>query len=138
LRIDLAGDPSLRDLALAVREVALTAFSHQDLPFEKLVEELKPERSLARTPLFQVLFVLQNAPQERLDLPGLSLAPMGAGLEAAKFALALALTHTPAGLAGSWSYDRQLFDRTTIMRLAGRFERLLEAMAEEDELRLSE
>ncbi len=101
LRGDLAGDPTFVELLGRTRERALAAYAHQDLPFEKLVEELQPERSLAHSPLFQVLFTLQNAPAAALDLPGLTLAPAEAQSGAAKLDLALVLGETPAGIRGS-------------------------------------
>ncbi|HEV7518181.1 MAG TPA: AMP-binding protein, partial [Thermoanaerobaculia bacterium] len=142
LRTDLAGDPTPRALVARVREVTLAAYGHQDLPFEKLVEALQPERSLAHAPVFQVLLVLQNTPRQALRLPGLILEPLPARAEATKFDLTVAFAATPQGLAGTWEYDRDLFDPGTVARLAGGFERLLAALADppadSPELRLAE
>jgi amino acid adenylation domain-containing protein/non-ribosomal peptide synthase protein (TIGR01720 family) len=120
------------------REAALGAYAHQDLPFEKLIEELQPERSLAHSPLFQVMFVLQNAPAGRLELPGIALEPVPAALGGAKFDLSVTLTETPAGLLGSWHYSAELFDPATVSRLALRFEALLRMMAERPESALAD
>src|SRR6185436_503305 len=87
LRLDLTGDPTFAELLGRVRRIALGAYAHQDLPFERLVEELRPERRLSHNPLFQVMFSLQNAPGGRIDLPGLTLAPLGFELPVAKFDL---------------------------------------------------
>ena len=89
LRADLSGNPNFKDLLGRVKETALGAYAHQDLPFEKLVEELQPVRDLSRQPIFQVLFALQNVPQERLQLPGLELRRAGGGRPASKFDLSL-------------------------------------------------
>ena len=89
------------------------------LPFEKLVEELQPERDLSRQPLFQVLFALQNVPQETLELPELRLRPMERGRTTSKFDLSLYVTETADGLAGSIEYATDLFEASTIERLAG-------------------
>jgi amino acid adenylation domain-containing protein len=129
LRSDLSGAPTFPALVSRVRRRTLGAFAHQDLPFEKVVSALAPPRDNRRTPLFQVLFVLQNVPVERLELPGLLLEPLELGGETAKFDLTLTLGETASGLAGSWEYDRDLFDGTTIARLSGHFERLLDAIA---------
>jgi amino acid adenylation domain-containing protein len=138
LRTDLTGSPGFSTLVARVRERTLAAFSHQDLPFEKVVEAVAPERDTSRTPLFQVLFVLQNAPAGRLELPGLTLEPLDLGWEAAKFDLTLTLSETGSGLAGSWEYDRDLFDATTVERLSGHFECLLAAAVHRPELALAD
>src|SRR6185369_3149221 len=130
LRTDLAGAPSLSDLLRRVRDTALGAYAHQDLPFERLVEELRPERSLAHTPLYQVLFALQNAPLPAFTLPELTLAVRDLDNEAVKGDLSLTMTDTEAGLTGRLSYDADLFDATTAARLAGHFAILLTAAVE--------
>ncbi|HEX3531511.1 MAG TPA: non-ribosomal peptide synthase/polyketide synthase, partial [Thermoanaerobaculia bacterium] len=137
LRSDLSGDPAFVEHLGQVRKEALTAYAHQDLPFEKLVEELAPERSLAHTPLFQVLFVLQNAPLGPLELPGVTLAPLPLRSSVAKFDLAVSLTET-SGLAGFVEYDAALFDGSTIERLALRLEALLRSAVEHPQRRLSD
>ena len=92
LRADFAGNPSFRDLLGRVREIALGAYTHQDLPFEKLVEELQPERNLSTSPLFQVMFALQNVPRQVVELPGLMVSPLELEIETAKFDLYLPCT----------------------------------------------
>ncbi|MFM0522132.1 amino acid adenylation domain-containing protein, partial [Caballeronia jiangsuensis] len=126
LRADLSGSPSLRDLLAQVRDTTLTAYAHQDLPFEKLVEALAPVRDTSRTPLFQVMFVLQNAPMEALALPGLTLTLLPGAEAGAKFDLTLSLTHTQNSFSGTLSYATDLFDEVTIARLGERFTRLLQ------------
>ncbi|HKH46385.1 MAG TPA: amino acid adenylation domain-containing protein, partial [Thermoanaerobaculia bacterium] len=125
LRGDLSGDPSFADHLAAVRWEALAAYAHQDLPFEKLVSELAPERSLAHTPLFQVMIALQNAPSGPLDLPGVRLEPLSLESSVARFDLTLSLTETALGLSGFVEYDIALFDPSTIERLVGQLETLL-------------
>jgi amino acid adenylation domain-containing protein len=125
LRTDLSGDPSFRELLGRVRETALGAYAHQDLPFEKLVEELQPERNLSHNPIFQVMFALQNTPAQSLSFGGLALRPMNAKSETAKCDLALFVAENPNGLAGRWEYNTDLFDRATIQRMSGHFEYLL-------------
>ncbi len=130
LRASLAGDPTPGALVARLREVTLAAYGHQDLPFEKLVEALQPERSLAHAPVFQVLLVLQNGPRQMQSLPGLRLETLAVAPEVTKFDLTLALRATPEGLAGVWEYDRDLFDAPTVARLAGGFECLLAGIAD--------
>jgi amino acid adenylation domain-containing protein len=138
LRTDLSGDPSFRDTLRRVREATLGAYAHQDVPFEKLVAELQPERSLSHSPLFQVMFTLQNAGGGRAALAGLSVSGAGAGLANAKFDLDLELTPTPQGLRGGLNYSTDLFDRATIERMLGHLERVLEQVTANADVRLSE
>ena len=134
LRADVAGNPKFRDLLGRVREMVLTAYEHQDLPLANLVEELQPERELSRNPLFQIMFVFQNA--QLPELPGLSLSPVQFDKEAAKLDLTLSIEETPQGLSGWWEYNRSLFDATTIARIAGHFLTLLEAIAADPDQRV--
>jgi len=125
LRADLAGDPPFRTLLGRVREGCLEAYAHQELPFEKLVEELQPARTLSQSPLVQVMFVLQNAPRTALALPGLTLTPVRVESGTAKFDLTLAVTATDAGLQTTAEYNADLFDAATVDRLLGHYETLL-------------
>ncbi|HEV7506310.1 MAG TPA: amino acid adenylation domain-containing protein [Thermoanaerobaculia bacterium] len=138
LRGDLAGDPSFLELLGRVRETALAAYLHQDAPFEKLVEELAPERSLAQAPLFQVMLVLQNAPIGSLEIEALSLRPVHVETATAKLDLTLTLEERDGGLAGTLEHATDLYDATTIDRLAASFERLLAAAVAGPELRTGE
>jgi amino acid adenylation domain-containing protein/non-ribosomal peptide synthase protein (TIGR01720 family) len=138
LRSDLSGDPSFRELVSRVREVALEASAHQDLPFEKLVDELQLARDLSRAPLFQVVFVLNNAPRQALELPGLTLTPMEIEGETAKFDLILGLSETDQGLIAKVEYNTDLFDGVTIRRMLKHFQNLLESVVVEPGQRLSE
>ncbi len=125
LRTELAGSWSFGQLLERVREVSLEAHAHQEVPFERLVEELRPVRDLGRTPLFQVMFALQNAPLGDLSLPGLSLSPVEVPVETAKFDLELTLGERAGGLWGWWTYSTDLFDPATIARLEDHLTRLL-------------
>src|SRR6185369_5811814 len=98
LRSDLSGDPSFRQLLDRVREVALGAFAHQDLPFEKLVAEVQPGRDLSRSPLFQIAFLLQNTPPSSLQLPGLTLEMVATEAKMAKFDLQITAAEGPHGV----------------------------------------
>src|SRR5438874_10240655 len=117
LRTDMSGDPSFRELLGRVREVALGAFAHQDLPFEKLVEELQPQRDLSHTPLFQVMFLLQNAPQEELRLPELNVHVVEVEERAATFDVAFAMAEQDGKLYGFLDYNKDLFRAETIRRM---------------------
>ncbi len=126
LRTDLSGDPSFRELLRRVRTVALGAYAHQDLPFERLVEELNPERVGDRNPFFQVMFVLQNAPRARLALPGVTIRSLPTKTGTAKFDLALHMRQLSRGLIANLEYNTDLFDAGTITRMLCHLERLLE------------
>ena len=128
LRTNLSGNPTFLELLDRVREVALGAYAHQDLPFEKLVEELHPERSLSHHPLFQVVFSLQNTPIEALELPELTLSQLEFDNPSAKFDLEFHLWESPEGLRGQVVYSIDLFDDATITRMLGHFQALLESI----------
>ncbi|MFD8164329.1 amino acid adenylation domain-containing protein [Streptomyces solisilvae] len=142
LRTDVSGDPSFRELVDRVRESDLSAFAHQDVPFERLVEVVNPQRSAARHPLFQVMLALQNNPDPELDLPGVDSRILQLRTSTAKFDLTLDLVErhegqdTPAGIEGVVEYSVDLFDRGTVEALVARFVRLLEAVVADPEVRL--
>lgn len=125
-RIDPQG--SFLDLLASVRETTLSAYENQDVPFEKLVEILQPERDLSRSPLFDVKFQLEQAPENELSLPGLKLRRQAQDQIAAKHDLALDLYETSRTLVGGFEYNRQLFQRETIERLCGHFLTLLDSL----------
>ncbi len=118
---------TFRELVLRVRETALGAYAHQDVPFEALVDALQPERDLSHTPLFQAAFSLQNVPFETRELPGLRLSPVEIDKGIAGFDMLLMMTETQAGITAAWEYNSDLFDRQTIERMAGHLETLLAA-----------
>ncbi|CAG0936134.1 nonribosomal peptide synthetase DhbF [Thermoflexales bacterium] len=138
LRTDLSGDPTFRALLDRVREVALGAYTHQDLPFEKLIEELQPERDLSRTPLFQVMFDFQNAPRPALELSDLKLIPLKVNYGTAKFDLALFMEETGQSLSATFEYNLALFDAATMTRLLAHFQTLLEDIVAQPDQHLSE
>ncbi|MFL5353941.1 amino acid adenylation domain-containing protein, partial [Archangium sp.] len=131
LRADLSGEPTFRELLHRVRETALGAYTHQDIPFERLVQELRPERNLAHAPLFQVMFMLRNFPEATARLPGLTLSLLESGTRTAKFDLTLAMTATQEGLATSLEYNTDLFEEATVRRMLGQLRVLLEGIARE-------
>ncbi len=130
IRTDLRGAPSFSELVARVRAEALGAYRHQHLPFEKLVEELRPPRDLSRHPLFQVMFVLQNTPVPTVELSGLRMAPMPLEAVSSKFDLTLEMVESEGRLLGSFEYATDLFDVTTIERLSALFVRVLEVAVE--------
>ena len=142
LRTDLSGDPTFRTLLRRVRAVALGAYEHQDLPFEMVVEALRLPHDPSRTPLFNVMFVLQNNRLPDLGRFGLGLTPLAldesTGTGTAKFDLTLSLEELDAGFTGSLEYNTDLFDAATIERMAQHFQTLLESIAANPDRRLSE
>jgi amino acid adenylation domain-containing protein len=138
LRTNLEGKLRFTELLQRVKQITLEAYSHQDLPFEKLVEELKPERHLNRNPLFDVMFALQNAPESELKLPGLSLSSIDEDSNTAKFDLSLDLFESSFGLTGAFEYSTDLFEASTIERMIGHFQVLLKAIVTHPETKLSE
>ncbi|MFE0209062.1 amino acid adenylation domain-containing protein [Streptomyces sp. NPDC058985] len=146
LRTDLSEDPTFSEALARVREAGLGAFAHQDVPFERLVEELAPARSLARHPLFQVMLLLENTAQVALDLPGLEVGGRGVagGAAQAKFDLDVSVGEVldahgaPAGLRGAMVAATDLFDLESARRIADRWARVLETLAADPGLRLSE
>ncbi|HUC10576.1 MAG TPA: amino acid adenylation domain-containing protein [Stellaceae bacterium] len=138
LRVDLSDDPSFLELVARTKHLALEAFANQDAPFEDLVEKLQPERSLSYMPLFQVMFVLQNAPISELALPGLTASLLDISRDTTKFDLTLVIDDDGSRLRGSFEYSADLFDASTIQRMAGHFENLLDRMTREPGIRVSE
>ncbi|PTL75142.1 non-ribosomal peptide synthetase, partial [Vitiosangium sp. GDMCC 1.1324] len=138
LRSRISPEASFRDLLLQVRNTTLAAYEHQEMPFEKLVEELQPQRDLSRPPLFQVMFVLQNAPSEALSLPGLTLKQLELSSSTSKFDWTLSLSDTPNGFAGGLEYNTDLFERDTVARAMEHLRILLEAAVARPDSRLSD
>ncbi len=138
VRSDLTGDPSPAQLLARVRDRTLDAYAHQDLPFEKLVDELRPNRDLSRSPLFQVMLTFQNLPPTALHLAGLTLEAMAPEIGGAKFDFELLVAETPGDWEVTVEYNRQLFDRTTMRRLLAHWRIVLESVARDPERRLCE
>ena len=128
LRTNFADNPSFENLLAQVRETTLQAYEHQDVPFEQVVEALQPQRSLSHSPLFQVMFVLQNVPMTEFELPGVTLTQLDGDSTIAKFDLTLSMSETNRGLVGEWEYNTDLFDGSTIDRMATHFQNLLSAV----------
>ncbi|HYH80070.1 MAG TPA: amino acid adenylation domain-containing protein, partial [Longimicrobium sp.] len=138
LRTDLSGNPSFREVLRRVREMTVGAFEHQEIPFERLVTELQPGRSLSYSPLFQVMFVLQEAERSESSAGNLELRGMGAGSSGtSKFDLTLFTGRNTEGLTASLEYNTNLFDRGTIQRMLGHLKRVLEEVAADADVRLS-
>ncbi|MFI7115839.1 amino acid adenylation domain-containing protein [Amycolatopsis sp. NPDC049868] len=137
VRVDSAGDPTFAELVARVRETALAAYAHQDVPFDRLVEVLNPRRSLSRHPLFQVSMVLQNLPDGSAAFPGITTEDVPVELDNSKFDLVLSWQELlddedgPNGISGELIFNRGLFDKSTVDRIAGYLLRLLEAAARE-------
>ncbi|MFD1047743.1 condensation domain-containing protein, partial [Kibdelosporangium lantanae] len=137
LKVDADGG-TFRDLLRRARKAAIGAFSHQDVPFEKLVEVLRPERRMSQAPLFQVMFVLQNTPREPLDLPGLGVTPVDVHTGTAKFDLLLAVTTHEGHTTATLEYDSSRFDEDTVTRLLQRYRTLLASIVDDPDSALTE
>jgi len=138
LRTNFSGDPSFRELLQRSRETCLGAYSHQGLPFERLVEELQPERDLSREPLFQVMLVLQNAPLPNRRVGDLELSILECDAGTSKFDITLFVWDWTETLAGQIEYNTDLYDESTIRRMLGHLQRLLECATADPEQRISE
>ena len=137
MRTDLSGDPTFRELLVRVREGSLEAYTHQDLPFERLVEEVQPERDLSRNPLFQVMFAFHNTPMSVPGLSGVALSPLGIHSKTSKFDLSLHLWGEPDGLRGFLEYNTDLLEASTVTRMAEHFRILLKSVCEDPDQKLS-
>jgi amino acid adenylation domain-containing protein len=138
LRTDVSGDPSFRELLARIREITLDAYAHQDVPFEHLVEELRPQRDRSRNPLFQTMLILQNTPEGGWELPDIAISRFTVRNENSKFDLTLIASERPDGLQTTWQFNTDLFDRATIERMMGHFRNLLEGIAEAPAAKVSE
>ncbi len=139
LRTDMSGNPRFQELLERVRKVAFLAQSHQDLPFEILVEELQPQRDLSYSPLFQVMFVMEgDISLQKIEVSSLTASPWVVEDNTAKFDLTLFLEQTSNGLVGKWVYNTDLFDADTIERMNGHFQTMLVAIVANPEQRISE
>jgi amino acid adenylation domain-containing protein len=137
LRADLSGNPTFRELLGRVRETCRGAYGHQDMPFEKLVEALRPERDLSTTPLFQVMFNLENLPEERTEIPGLRVEEFEFEVPVAAYDLTLEIINKDRQLKCSFIYNADLFDRGRMERMAGHYRTLLEAIVAEPDGRIA-
>ncbi|HEY0386434.1 MAG TPA: condensation domain-containing protein [Pyrinomonadaceae bacterium] len=129
MRTNLSGNPSFREALRRVREVCLGAYAHQDMPFERLVAELQPERTLGHSPLFQVWFVLQNTPKGFLKLDGINFKRLGLDAETAIFDLIMVMVEAGKRIGGCMVYDTELFDAETVAEILRHFKTLLEEVA---------
>ncbi|WP_157655171.1 non-ribosomal peptide synthetase, partial [Burkholderia ubonensis] len=138
LRVDLSGNPGFGELLARVKRVALDGYSRQEIPFEQVVDALKLERNLSRTPVFQVVFAYEKASSQPVNFPGLIATPVSVETHTAKFDLTLHVQDADHGLAGSLEYNLDLFDAATIERMAEHFRHLLEAVIADSNRPLSE
>jgi amino acid adenylation domain-containing protein len=137
LRTDLSGDPAFREVLRRVRETTLGAYEHQDAPFERLVEALRPERTLDHAPLFQAMLELHNTDGGAAEFAGLAIEGIAEGVDTSKFDLSLALAATERGLSGGLTYAADLFDPSTARRMMEHLARVLEQAAADADVRLS-
>ncbi|MEH2128465.1 condensation domain-containing protein [Nostoc sp.] len=137
-RTDFSGNPSFRQVIQRLRACALDAYAHQDLPFEKLVEELQPERNLSYNPLFQVMFILQNAPIPAIEIHDLNMHPEEVDVGTSKFDLKLSIWESDREINGSWEYKIDLFDATTIRRMVRHYEVILRSILQKPDIQVNE
>jgi non-ribosomal peptide synthetase component F len=137
LRNDLSGDPSFRELLQRVREAALGAYAHQDVPFDQLVTALAPDRTTSHSPLFQVKMEFDGNLTEALELPGLRVTPLEIGPDVIRCDLRLTLLDGDQELFGAITYDSDLFDAETIVRMIEHYEMLLQYVSEQPDVKLS-
>ena len=137
MRTDLSGNPIFRDLLRRVKEAALSGYAHQEIPFEKLVEEAQPERTIRQAPLFNVVFGVQNAPGEDASLQGIKITPVDTGQEISRFDLTLWVTENTEETQLSWTYSKDLFEEATIIRIHDHFEALLFSIVDRPDARLT-
>jgi non-ribosomal peptide synthetase component F len=138
LRTRLGGNPAFRELLARVKESTLGAYAHQDIPFEKLVEELEPQRDMSRQPLFQVAFMLANAPLGELALPGVAVRRETLETHTSKFDLSLSLTETAEGFDGAFEYSTDLYVAATVEQLARSLRVLLESIVNQSQQRIAD
>jgi amino acid adenylation domain-containing protein len=138
LRVNMSGDPTFRELTKRVKEVALGAYSHQDLPFEKLVVEMQPDRDLSYSPMYQIMFSVGEHKDLGLDLPGLEISPIIIDRGIAKFDMTFGMTEFRDSLMCNIEYCTALFDRSTMQRLAHHFQNLLQGVIDNPDARLSQ
>ena len=138
MRTNLGGDPTFQEVLTRVHEVSLGAYDHQDLPFEQLVEELRPERDTSRNPLFHILFAVQNVPFEGFSFPGLTMQPFATEAKTTRFDLECHIWPSPEGLIVTFIYNTDLFSRGTMACLAQYFQQVLESLVEDPMQRLSQ
>jgi amino acid adenylation domain-containing protein len=137
MRTDLRGDPRFTELLRRVRRSALEAYDHQDLPFEKVVEEIQPERSLSHSPFFQVMFQLRNLPNQHVRLPGLAIEEFDLDSGIANFDISLSIIEVAEGLKAQLVFKADLFDPDTIVRMLEHYQNLLEGIVADPERRIS-
>ena len=133
----MSGNPRFRELLKRVKEVALEAYAHQDMPFERVVEEIQPERAVRQMPLFNVAFGVQNAPGEGLKLKGIEVSSLVSEQVGARFDLAMWMTEDTEGMQICWIYSKDLFKEGTVIRMHDHFETLLFSVVERPDARLT-
>jgi amino acid adenylation domain-containing protein len=138
LRTNLSGNPGFRELLRRVKDVALGAYTHQELPFERLVEEIRPERRARQTPLYNVVFGVQNEREEEVRLSGLKISPVGTERESVKVDLMLSINEGAGAMEVRWIYSTDLFEEETIIRMHGHFETLLSSIVARPDAPLDE